>query len=69
MVIKRDTRINKKYIWDFRLKSTPLQDQRDVLVVILNLQRKQRVENFLCIFNKSKKKKKNWIIDQNHLTC
>lgn len=42
MVIKWDTRINKKNIWDFMLKSTPLQDQRDVLIVILNLQRKQR---------------------------
>lgn len=54
MVIKWDTRINKKNIWDFRLKSTPLQDQRDVLVVILNLQRKQR-EKILNVFFISRK--------------
>lgn len=50
MVIKWDTRINKKNIWDFRLKSTPLQDQRDVLIVILNLQRKQREKNLNVFF-------------------
>lgn len=54
MVIKWDTRINKKNIWDFRLKSTPLQDQRDVLIVILNLQRKQR-EKILNVFFISRK--------------
>lgn len=54
MVIKWDTRINNKNIWDFRLKSTPLQDQRDVLVVILNLQRKQR-EKILNVFFISRK--------------
>lgn len=43
MVIEWDTRINlKKKKWDFRLKSTPLQDQKEVLIVILNLQREQR---------------------------
>lgn len=54
MVIKWDTRINNKNIWDFRLKSTPLQDQRDVLIVILNLQRKQR-EKILNVFFISRK--------------
>lgn len=54
MVIKWDTRINNKNIWDFRLKSTPLQDQRDVLIVILNLQRKQR-EKILNVFFMSRK--------------